>query len=315
MTTGPRRARVDALAKINLGLKVLHRRPDGYHELRTIYQTISLADTLDAEFTRARCTSIAMAAGPEIPDNLVLRAARLVMDAMRATGQVSFRLCKRIPMGAGLGGGSSDAAAVLLALPALAGKRVPMEVLMRLAGELGSDVPFFLLGGAALGIGRGTEVYPLPDLRRSRGLLVAPAIHVSTAAAYRALGRGLTLDAPGNMISSFQSCIWHAGVGVWEGASNDFEEAVFEQHPRLKSIKNKLVRFGAAPAMMTGSGSALYGLFDSSAKLESAIPAFRKQQVFPFVFVSRRSYRKRWWRSLAFHLEEELWPPQSRHAG
>ena len=158
MTTGPRRARVDALAKINLGLKVLHRRPDGYHELRTVYQTISLADTLDAEFTRARCTSIAMAAGPEIPDNLVLRAARLVMDAMRATGQVSFRLCKRIPMGAGLGGGSSDAAAVLLALPALAGKRVPMEVLMRLAGELGSDVPFFLLGGAALGIGRGTEV-------------------------------------------------------------------------------------------------------------------------------------------------------------
>ncbi len=108
----------------------------------------------------------------------------MVMKAARATGQLRIRLTKRIPLGGGLGGGSSNAAAVLLALPVLLGKRVPLEKLMELAAELGSDVPFFLIGGAALGIGRGAELYPLPNASAQPGLLIAPGIHSSTAAAY-----------------------------------------------------------------------------------------------------------------------------------
>jgi len=319
MTSGPRRARVDALAKINLGLRVLNKRPDGFHELRTVYQTISLADALEIEFTPARRTSIELVSTPEIPDNLVLRAARLAMDAMRATGRVIFRLRKRIPMGAGLGGGSSDAAAALLALPALAGRRIPLEELIRLAGELGSDVPLFLLGGTVLGVGRGSEVYPLADMPRARGLLVVPPVHISTVEAYRALGRELTNEAAPNMISSFQSCIWRSMVGVSEEAfpalaGNDFEQAVFRHYPQLRSIKAKLQRLGAAPAMLTGSGSALYGMFRERGRLEQALPHFHKMGAYPFVFVSRTGYRARWRRRLGAHAFEEIWPPQSRDA-
>jgi 4-diphosphocytidyl-2-C-methyl-D-erythritol kinase len=158
-----RRARVRAYAKINLDLRVLARRPDDYHELRTVFQTISLADDLEISFTPASHTRIAVEGAPEIEDNLVVKAAALVLDAAGVTGDVGFRLRKRIPMGAGLGGGSSDAAAVLLALPVLAGARLDIGKLACLGAQLGSDVPFFLLAGTAVGLGRGTELYPLPD--------------------------------------------------------------------------------------------------------------------------------------------------------
>src|SRR6516165_9184065 len=169
-----RQIRVKALAKINLDLRVLGQRADGYHELRTIFQTISLADTLDICFTPARKSSIELRDSHDIPDNLVVRAARLVLEAARVTGRVEMRLEKRIPMGAGLGGGSSDAAAVLLALPALAGRTKTLPSLPEIAAELGSDVPFFLLGGSAVGVGRGTELFPLADVPASHGLLLAP---------------------------------------------------------------------------------------------------------------------------------------------
>src|SRR6202161_149846 len=121
-----RYARLRALAKLNLDLRVLGKRPDGYHELRTIFQTISLADAIDLSFTPAPRTSIALDDALAIPDNLAVRAAQLAMDFMRATGRVEIRLTKRIPMGAGLGGGSSDAAAILLALPVLAGRVIEL---------------------------------------------------------------------------------------------------------------------------------------------------------------------------------------------
>src|SRR5436190_10841055 len=184
-----RQARVRALAKINLDLRVLHKRPDGFHELRTVFQTISLADRLDLTFTPQRATSIVLQSNIDIADNLVTKAARACLDEMRRTGRIELRLEKRIPMGAGLGGGSSDAAAVLLALPVLAGGVIAIERLMAMARDLGSDVPFFLLGGRAAGIGRGTELYPLPDVASGPAVLVTPGIHVSTAAAYSALNR------------------------------------------------------------------------------------------------------------------------------
>ena len=156
--SGPRHARVRALAKINISLRVLNKREDGFHELRTILQTISLGDRIGIEYEPARNTSFEISSTIDIEDNLVIRAARLIMDEMRVAGRVSFELEKQIPMGGGLGGGSSDAAAVLLALPVLTGRDVPLDRLTAVASELGSDVPFFLLGGTVLGVGRGDGV-------------------------------------------------------------------------------------------------------------------------------------------------------------
>ncbi len=161
--------RIRSLAKINLDLRVLNKRPDGFHELRSIFQTISLADTIEIEYQRGR-TKIELKSNLNIPGNLILRAADILMKAVRATGQLRFDLTKRIPLGGGLGGGSSNAASVLLALPVLLGKRLPFEKLMELGAELGSDVPFYLTGGTAAGIGRGTELYPLPDAPSQAGL-------------------------------------------------------------------------------------------------------------------------------------------------
>jgi 4-diphosphocytidyl-2-C-methyl-D-erythritol kinase len=310
-----RRARLRALAKINLDLRVLYPRPDRYHELRTIFQTISLADTIDVEFARARRTSIELHGDLEIPDNLVVKAAELALGAMRVAARVEFRLRKRIPMGAGLGGGSSDAAAVLLALPALAGRRLELSRLLELATELGSDVPFFLLGGAAVGIGRGTELYPLPDSPPRRGLLVAPQVHVSTAAAYRALAPRLTTESPQNKIVSFQSQVWtKLGDKVAAGGVNDFETVVFKQFPQLASCKRRLVRLGAEPVLMTGSGSALFGFFRTREQIHRAANSLPGERVFPISLVSRARYRSLWWRLLRPHIEDKLWPPLSRYA-
>lgn len=310
-----RQARLRALAKINLDLRVLHARPDNYHELRTIFQTISLADTIEVEFTRSRRTSIELRDDHQIPDNLIVKAAGLVLDAMRVSARVEFRLHKRIPMGAGLGGGSSDAAAVLLAIPALAGRRVELPKLLELAALLGSDVPFFLMGGAALGIGRGTELYPLPDSGPRAGLLVAPELHVSTALAYRALAPQLTTESQQNKIVSFQSRVWsELGNGSAAAGSNDFETVVFKQFPYLSSLKRRLVKLGANPAMMTGSGSAVYGLFSAKEQIRLAAKSFVGERVFPISLVSRTRYHRLWWRSLRPHIEGNLWPPLSRYA-
>ena len=314
-------ARLDAFAKINLSLQVLYKRPDDYHELRTIFQTISLADHLEIAFTPGRKSSVDIDEIPEIPNNLIARAAELCLDAMGATGRVEFRLRKTIPMGAGLGGGSSDAAAVLLALPVLAGKRLDLATLLKLAAGLGSDVPFFLFGGAALGIGRGAEIYPLPDSAPRHGLLTAPGIHVSTARAYRDLTSTLTMESQQNKMVSFQSKVWRTGVeragtGDPGAGENDFEAVVFAQYPQLNSLKHRLLKMGAQTAMMTGSGSAIFGLFGARAEAVRAMKGFGREKVFLFSLVSRARYRSVWRRRLAAHITEErnIWPPQSRYA-
>jgi 4-diphosphocytidyl-2-C-methyl-D-erythritol kinase len=306
-----RRARLSALAKINLDLRVLGKRPDGYHEIRTVFQTISLADTVELAFAPQPKTFVEIEDPAAIPDNLVVRAARLALDAMRVTGRVEIRLTKKIPMGAGLGGGSSDAAAILLALPALAGRAVSFEFLGQLASQLGSDVNFFLQGGTALGIGRGHEVYPLPDAPAWRGLLVAPGTHVSTAVAYQRLSPHLTTESQQNKIFSFGSEVWAGGVSP--GACNDFEAVVFQQHPHLAALKKKLLRAGAALALMSGSGSALFGLFRTGAEVSRALASIGKENAFRISLVSRARYRALWWRALEEHIDHRLWPPQSRY--
>jgi 4-diphosphocytidyl-2-C-methyl-D-erythritol kinase len=305
-----RTARLRALAKVNLDLRVLERRRDGFHELRTIFHTISLADRLEVAFEPRRRTRIALE-GSDIPDNLVTRAARAAMDGMRITGEVRFRLEKRIPMGAGLGGGSSDAAAVMLALPVLADKHWELPSMMRAAAELGSDVPFFLFGGAAAAIGRGTELFPLPDGPSLPGVLLAPGIHVSTPAAYRALSPRLTSNGQENKIVSFQTTLW---AEVWQGGRNDFEEVVFEAHPELARLKQRLERAGAAHAMMSGSGSSLFGLFRTRAEASRALQSVGDERSYPITLVSRAQYRRLWRRQLAPYTETRVWPPRSRHA-
>jgi 4-diphosphocytidyl-2-C-methyl-D-erythritol kinase len=312
--------RLRSLAKINLDLRVLHKRPDGFHELRSLFQTISLADTIEVEYQRGR-TKIELKSNLNIPGNLILRAADTVMKAARATGRLRFNLTKRIPLGGGLGGGSSNAAAVLLALPALLKKTVPLEKLMELAAELGSDVPFFLIGGTAVGLGRGTELYPLPDAPPSPGLLIAPGIHSSTAEAYAALHRKVLQEVPPDMINKFQAVAWStgdAGAPQDPGWTNDFEMVVFNRHPQLKSIKGKLLKLGARRAMMTGSGSALFGLFANRELRDRAAGSFRKEfpgnQVYPFTMVSRGRYRALWWRQLGVSSGKKTWPPQDRYA-
>jgi 4-diphosphocytidyl-2-C-methyl-D-erythritol kinase len=310
-----RRARVIALAKLNLDLRVLYRRPDQYHELRSVFQTISLGDTLDIAFTPGRKTEITLQDDLQIPGNIVLKAANLVMAERGPRGRVEFRLQKHIPMGGGLGGGSSDAAAVLLALPVLSGRAIPQERLIELGASLGSDVPFFLLGGRAAAIGRGTELFPLPDVPARHGLVLSTGVHVSTAAAYASLGPRLTTESIQNKIVSFQSWLWSLEDLCEQSAScNDFESVVFNEHPKLASLKRMLLKLGARPAMMTGSGSALFGLFRSREEVSRAIQSIRGEvEVFPITLVSRRRYQTLWWKRLGEHVEEKQWPPRSRY--
>ena len=308
-------------AKLNLFLAVTGRRADGFHDLVSVVAPLSFGDELvakarerrteDGEQFHLTCDDPAV---PVDGSNLVLKAAQAFVAATGWPGGADFSLTKRIPLGGGLGGGSSNAAAVLLALPRLMKKRVPMEKLIELAAGLGSDVPFFLIGGTAVGLGRGTELYPLPDLAPSLGLLITPGIHSSTAVAYAALERKVLPEVSTDMINRFQSVAW----GASQEWTNDFEMVVFHQHPQLKSMKGKLLKLGAWRAMMTGSGSALFGLFANREMRDRAAVSMRKElpnnQVYPFSMVSRSRYRALWWRQLAVSAENKTWPPQDRYA-
>jgi 4-diphosphocytidyl-2-C-methyl-D-erythritol kinase len=300
---------VPSFAKLNLDLRVLAKRPDQFHELRTIFQTISLKDTLEIGFVFSKRTSVHVDSSVDIADNLIVRSALLILDALKISATVNFKLTKKIPMGAGLGGGSSNAAAVLLALPALAGKRLSPGHLLRFAETLGSDIPFFLLGGTAVALGRGTELYPLPEIPAHHALVVSTGIHVSTPLAYQSLKRdvtnALTSPATSPILREFQAITWalesSAGADARYGQlpfKNDFEEAVFKTHPELAVAVRKLRKLGAKPALMTGSGSALFGIFSTAAQARAAARAFPPGHATPVRFLTRVQYRKIWVRAL-----------------
>ena len=295
---------VPSFAKLNLDLRVLHKRSDGYHELRTIFQTISLRDSLRLSVEFAKRTQIDLDSSIDIADNLVARAAKLVLDELRVKAWVRCVLSKKIPMGAGLGGGSSNAAATLIALPSLLGKSIPFNTQVRLAETLGSDVPFFLQGGTAFGLGRGTELYPLPELPDHHVLVVSTGIHVSTGDAYQMLNRSvtnaLTSQDESPILREFQTIAWKLAGSRLEQLplKNDFEEVVFQTHPELASVVRRLRRTGAKPAMMTGSGSAVFGVFGSAAEARAAAGNFGAAQVFLARFVTGRQYKSFWRRAL-----------------
>lgn len=309
------RVRVRSLAKINLDLRVLNRRSDGYHDLRTIFQTVSLADTIDIECRPGR-TRIDINSNFNISPNIIEKAADAILEITKKTARIGFVLQKRIPLGGGLGGGSSNAAAVLLALPALLGKPLSMEKRMEIAASLGSDVPFFLIGGTAVGIGRGTELYPLPELPSLPALLITPGIHVSTPDAYRALNRP---QAESHAPARFQEAARHVAERdppeAWN-VENDFEPVVFRQHSHLELIKGKLLKLGARPALMSGSGSTMFGIFANRQIRDRAEAWFRKEfadnQVRRVSLIRRGQYRAMWRRQLGAGLDTKLWPWQSQ---
>ncbi|MDP8980498.1 MAG: 4-(cytidine 5'-diphospho)-2-C-methyl-D-erythritol kinase [Acidobacteriota bacterium] len=311
------RVRLRSLAKINLDLRVLNKRADGFHELRTVFQTVSLADKIEVEYTPGRTTRLELDSTVQIADNLILRAADLALGAMGTRARVRFRLIKKIPMGGGLGGGSSNAAAVLLALPVLARKPLPMETLMDLGSQLGSDVPFFFLGGAAAGLGRGTELYPLPDLPSRPALLIAPGVHISTATAYADLRRKLTKELPSRIINSFQAFVGRLAASAYGDGENDFESVVFGKYPQLESIRDKLLAAGAETARMSGSGSTLFGIFRDRKMRDRAALRIEREPgagaIFPVTLVSRRRYQALWRRQLGIaDMGGTIWPPRSR---
>ena len=288
--------RVPAYAKVNVRLDVLGRRADGYHELRTIFQAISLHDTLVLETKREpgielRIAGNAQLAGEPGRDNLVYRALEGLGREVGLQRGVRAVLTKRIPVGRGLGGGSSDAAAALLGLLRLTGKRIAPEGLLEIASSLGADVPFFLYGGRALGIGRGDEIYPLPDAPRREVLVVSPhEIAVPTKDAYQWLSEELTKGEDPSKLMGFCALCWSPQGGA---LSNDFEAAVFPRYSRLAAIKRELLQQGAAEASLAGSGSAVFGVYQHPAKARRAARTFPKDQVFLCTTLSRAEYRRK----------------------
>jgi 4-diphosphocytidyl-2-C-methyl-D-erythritol kinase len=300
----PHSIRIPAFAKVNLCLRVLHRRADNFHELRTIFQTISLHDTLS--LTRIPARRVVLETnleinGPSIPggpQNLIWQAVEKCRRRWKLTGGVHVRLEKRIPVGAGLGGGSSDAAAAIIGMLRLAKLRVPLASLMELAAGLGSDVPFFLFGGRALGAGRGEEVYPLPEIPKKYLLLVSPHdLAVSTAEAYRWLSPSLTKAGIPSKIYQFRTLCWSPRK---TGLPNDFQRPVFQRYPRLKTIQRELLRHGAVEAALAGSGSTVFGIFRSPAQARRTARLFPDDHTYCIETLTREECaRARRWHAVA----------------
>jgi 4-diphosphocytidyl-2-C-methyl-D-erythritol kinase len=295
-----REIRIPAFAKVNLRLDVLGKRADGYHELRTIFHTVTLQDTLRFRARRAPGIELHIEGNEQLSQeaaekNLVYRAVDALRRELRIRGGVEILLEKRIPAGRGLGGGSSDAAAALLGYLQFTGKKMEATRLMELAAGLGADVPFFLLGGRALGIGKGDEIYPLPEIPKLTLLIVSPReIQVPTPDAYRWLHApelaSLTKLAANHKLFEFCALCWSA---QGERLSNDFEEAVFRRHPRLNKIRRALLQAGASEALLAGSGSAVFGVFPSPAKARRAVVGFKHDQTFLCETISRSRYARK----------------------
>ena len=247
-----------AFAKVNLDLRIVGQRGDGYHEIRTILQAIDLNDEIHV--SPSASFSFTASEGPRDEENLVVRAVRAFEAETSITVSLQLDLDKRIPSGGGLGGGSADAAATLMGLSRWYGVQLPGERLHQLLAGLGSDVPFFALGGRALGIGRGERLFPLPDEADYWLLLVNPGFSVPTSEAYS----WLTLSEESNNIFCFCARFVppHGSVEPFgDFLLNDFETPLFRRFPELDEIKRKLSASGAYHAALTGSGATIFGRF------------------------------------------------------
>jgi 4-diphosphocytidyl-2-C-methyl-D-erythritol kinase len=283
--------RIRSFAKINLTLSVLGKRTDGYHDIQTVFQTVDLCDELEfclSPDIALRCENLP---GVRNEDNLVYSAARLLAEASGEKRGALITLRKNIPSGAGMGGGSGNAAATLLGLRRFWDLSIPDARLFSLAEGLGSDVSFFLCGGTALGSGRGEKIQPLPDYPPRHMVLVFPGVHVSTADAYRNLNLGLTSSPQDLRIQHFIGQV-QAGTSSLTGLFNDFEASILSAYPPIMEAKSFLQERGATVTMLSGSGSSVFGFFSDE---ESAFAVSRNipretWRVFPAKTLSRAEY-------------------------
>lgn len=265
---------VAAPAKVNLFLRVLAREADGFHGIETLFCRMSLADEIEATQVAEPGVTLDAGAATDLgppADNLAVRAARLVLDATGNRFGVHLRLTKRIPVRAGLGGGSSDAAAALIAANALAGSAVPRHELLQLAARLGSDVPYFLSGAPlALAWGHGERLLRLPPLPAAPALVLVPPVPVATAEAYgwvdEARASGLRRGAVALELDGLRS--W-GDVGRMAG--NDFESPVFARHGEVRAAFEALAGTHPVVCRMSGSGSALFGIYRSARDRDDAL--------------------------------------------
>lgn len=268
--------RLFAPAKVNLYLEVLGRRPDGYHEVETCLHALAFGDELVAELAGDRCeiqlvfeeqTDASVPAGE---DNLVARAAAAFCDAAGVGRGVRFRLHKRVPAGAGLGGGSSDAAAALLLMNELHGRSLTAEELHGIASRLGADVPFFLRRGTQVGTGIGDVLQPLPDRLTLHFVLLLPPYGVSTAQVFARCGAArLTEDPAANRVCASKAA-WYREQAVTGRFANNLESAAMAVEPRLFELREQVVRAGYPQVRMSGSGSTLFLAFDREAEAAAA---------------------------------------------
>jgi 4-diphosphocytidyl-2-C-methyl-D-erythritol kinase len=278
--------KIQTRAKINLFLEVLYKRPDGYHEIDTVFQSIALSDELLIEKQTSGLTLTVN--DPSIPggkDNLVGRVYHLLQRRFpERVGGARIHLKKRIPPGAGLGGGSADAAAALQGLNRLFHLNLSDTDLYLLAGEMGMDVPFCLMGGTAQAAGRGDLLVPLQRQVDFQTLVVHPGFSVSTRMAYESLR--LKEGEPKRRSEEMAGALrGKEEDALWPFFYNRFEEAIMAGHPILKEIKSALVQGGCRAALLTGSGSAVCGYAPPARDLE-ALAAFFKER-YPFVALTR----------------------------
>jgi len=287
-----------SFAKINLILRVLGRRDDGYHEINTVFQSITLHDELTFKALDDERLELVCDAPADIPSdetNLVHRAAVALRERCGVKRGARVKLEKIIPAGGGLGGGSSNAAVALLGLARLWEINIDRQTLAEIGASLGADVPFFLTGGTALGTGRGIDIHPLADLPLKHFLLVTPKVKVSTAAAYKSLNALALTKAvsPANLtVSRVQAEI---SGSLHEVLTNDFERVVFQLYPEIERVREALVAAGASSSLLSGSGSSVYGLFDSleqCARAKAALIVASGWQVFPCTTLSRQAYKE-----------------------
>lgn len=255
-----------AYAKVNLTLDVLCKRADGYHDLQSVMQTLSLQDDIILTLDTGK-TWLLTCSDPEIPcdeRNLAWKAAKLFFDATNLfCDGLSIHIEKRIPSQAGLGGGSSDAAAVLRALNRHYGSPMSVEALADLSAAIGSDIPFCVLGGTAMAEGRGELLRKLPDMPKCHFVLCKPDFPVSTPALYRVLDETPILRRPDN--AAMEQAIREGNVeAIAKGLVNVFEPVVEADHPEIRRIREISLGCGALGVQMSGSGSAVFAIFPDS---------------------------------------------------
>ncbi|HUU38579.1 MAG TPA: 4-(cytidine 5'-diphospho)-2-C-methyl-D-erythritol kinase [Candidatus Desulfaltia sp.] len=280
--------KVRSFAKINLGIEVLDKREDDYHEIKTLFQTIDLSDILEFRLLTGREVRLS-GSDPTIPwdeRNLVFRAARLFQQSFPNAAGVEVRVTKNIPAGRGLGGGSGNAALALFVLNKLWELGLDRKNLQAFARRLGADVPYFLEGGLCLGEGRGDELSPLDDLPVLYCILALPSFPISTSAIY---GR-LRLTSP-DKDSKINRFLARREFGLLE---NRLEETIFSLYPRLKAIKSSFLQKEAVLSLVSGTGSAVFGLFQEREKADRALAAMEwTEQALLVETLSRERYWKR----------------------